>query len=374
MKNKLSILIFFIFLFVISLNGRSHEINTDFCNPDLFTEEVFDVKCSNRAIEFKSQGFPSPNHTMMTGITATNQQIPQIHNYQFHITRTPKITKIKEVPDSGAIGVAVNGIPLFDPATQGPVNLSTGKRPNSYKQGELDHCGGHAGRGDDYHYHIAPVCLIEDLGLQNIDVLKKPIGFSMDGFPILALGWFDQSNNVENDLDECRGMTDSKGQYFYNVKTTSDYDILSCFHAQPQKFAKDSYTMRKDKNNNDIVGDPLKFTIKSFMSSHLEDNQCDRMSGTLSNEVLLQTDGSVQKIKNQDGDIFYCNAGCYGMFFEADKSPNIKGRAMYYDKAVNNCPAGYLDDEQNNFVAYDGPPQSYKAPQSTSKKKQKKKK
>ena len=36
---------------------------------------------------------------------------------------------------------------------------------------------------------------------------------------------------------------------------------------------------------------------------------------------------------------------------------------MYYDKAVNNCPAGYLDEEQNNFVAYDGPPQSYKAPQ-----------
>ena len=96
MKNKLSILIFFIFLFVISLNGRSHEINTDFCNPDLFTEEVFDVKCSNRAIEFKSQGFPSPNHTMMTGITATNQQIPQIHIINSILPEPLKLPKSKK--------------------------------------------------------------------------------------------------------------------------------------------------------------------------------------------------------------------------------------------------------------------------------------
>ena len=27
--------------------------------------------------------------------------------------------------------------------------------------GELDICGGHAGRGDDYHYPISPKCLIE---------------------------------------------------------------------------------------------------------------------------------------------------------------------------------------------------------------------
>ena len=360
-----------IFFFLIFLNAsfksiNAHEIYKDYCNPELYTAEVTDVKCSNRAIEFKSKGFPAASHIMMEGITVTNQQIPQTHSYQFFITKNPEVSARKTIPDSGAIGVAINGIPLFDPATQGPVNPATGKRPSSYPE-ELDKCGGHAGRGDDYHYHIAPVCLIEDLGPNHIEISKKPVGFSMDGFPILALGWFDPQNSVEKQLDDCRGMLDETGEYFYNVKNTADYDILSCFHATPQNFAKDEYKMRKDKKNNDIVGDPIKFEIKTFATNFINDFKCDRMSGTLSKESLLQTNGTVDKINQQNGDIFYCNSGCYGMFFEADKKPEFKGRVMYYEKVINNCPSGFLDNEKNDFVAYEGPEQTPKSPQSTKK-------
>ncbi|MCP4443093.1 MAG: YHYH protein [Aureispira sp.] len=51
----------------------------------------------------------------------------------------------------GAIAIAVNGIPIFN-----PINASG---LISKQIGELDAFGGHAGRADDYHYHAAPLHL-----------------------------------------------------------------------------------------------------------------------------------------------------------------------------------------------------------------------
>ena len=158
----------------------THEINTSHCDTDTFTNEVSGLKCDQKYIQFKSNGLPASDHILMEGIIATNQQFPTEHSYQFKINRKPKQLVIKKIPDAGPIGVAVNGIPIFDPATQGPANKRTGKRPSALDAGELDECGGHAGRGDDYHYHIAPNCLIEQLGMQKVEIEKKPIGFSMD--------------------------------------------------------------------------------------------------------------------------------------------------------------------------------------------------
>ena len=64
--------------------------------------------------------------------------------------------------------MAVNGVPLYSPWDQAAV------RNHTLDTGELDVCGGHAGRGDDYHYHIAPKCLIDTLGENHVDVAKLP--------------------------------------------------------------------------------------------------------------------------------------------------------------------------------------------------------
>ena len=42
--------------------------------------------------------------------------------------------------------------------------------------GELDDWGGHCGRADDYHYHIAPT------HLQTVVGKKVPIAYALDGF------------------------------------------------------------------------------------------------------------------------------------------------------------------------------------------------
>jgi hypothetical protein len=70
----------------------------------------------------------------MLGITATNQQLSVAHDYQFEITRQPTDATHKIKPDSGPIGVAVNGVPLFEPTTQGPVERAPVYVPTFWPQ------------------------------------------------------------------------------------------------------------------------------------------------------------------------------------------------------------------------------------------------
>lgn len=350
------IILFLGMLIWVSLS-HAHQISSCMCDEECYTDEVSNLKCSSKSASFTSDGLPDKTHTIMEGIVATNQQFPRPHQYEYKITRTPKQANQPTSTDTGAIGVAVNGVPIFDPFTQGPVNPKTGKRPHTLYQGELDICGGHAGRGDDYHYHIAPICLIEELGESYIDRMKRPIGYAMDGYPIHALGWFDNKNDIEDQLDECRGMVDEKGQYFYNVMSKKSWAVADCLTGEPQKFSKDKWTHRKDKFGENYVGMPLKFTLQEYSQTEHKSNTCYVMTGVLEKEQILLTDGTTNQVKNQNGSIFYCNSECYGIFFQAEKKPSIKGRAIIYDEILDDCPVTFTELTPFDIPVYKGPRQ-----------------
>jgi hypothetical protein len=114
-----------------------------------------DLRADGEFLYVGSNGLP--DHNMMVGITAWQQQVPLPQPYfDDNAWRIP----LKPVPAKesamikgrflrGAIALAVNGIPIFNPQNnRGEV---------SYEIGELDEWGGHCGRADDYHYHIAPL-------------------------------------------------------------------------------------------------------------------------------------------------------------------------------------------------------------------------
>ncbi|MES0881605.1 YHYH protein [Roseibium sp. SCP14] len=344
---------------------RAHDIKSCKCEASCYTEEVENVSCTDGKARFSSHGLPHPEDPIMTGILATNQQFPSVHNYEFEILLSPRLAVSPTPTEAGPVGVAVNGVPIFDPSTQGPVNRATGKRPSALEEGELDVCGGHAGRGDDYHYHTAPRCLIEDLGRQWVDVEKKPVGYAMDGFPILALGWFDRDNAVESQLDACRGMKDASGQYFYNVKTTSGWDVLSCLSGRPQRFARDRGQHREDRTGMEITGIPIRFAIKDSTRKSYDRQVCHVMTGMLQGEQVLQTNGQARRVNAEEGALFYCNRSCYGLFFEADKSRAFRGRAIYYDLIDTGCPEGFAISKLEIFQAYEGPLQKRKGPPGT---------
>ena len=355
-ENLMPIFIFIITFLSVSYS-HAHEVSSCLCDDACYTDEVSNLKCNSRSASFRANGFPDESHILMHGIIATNQQFPRLHQYEYNITRTPKKAEKPTSVDAGAIGVAVNGVPIFDPATQGPVNPETGKRPSTLTAGELDKCGGHAGRGDDYHYHIAPICLIEELGIVHVEQKKRPIGYAMDGYPIHALGWFNKANDIEAQLDECRGMEDEKGAYFYNVKSDNSWDVITCLTGQPQKFSKDRWSYRKDKYGDEYVGMPLKFKIDTYTRTIHDTDICHVMSGILEKEQILLTDGSTQHMKNQVGSIFYCNPGCYGVFMEAEKTQSIRGRAILYDQILDKCPTTFTETTLFDIPVYTGPRQ-----------------
>jgi phosphatidylethanolamine-binding protein (PEBP) family uncharacterized protein/Ca2+-binding EF-hand superfamily protein len=168
-----------------------------------------------------SNGFP--DHNMMVGITAWQQQVPLPQNYTgdnaWRIPLHPVPAKTPAVIEGhflrGAIALGVNGIPIFNPQNnRGEV---------SYEIGELDQWGGHCGRADDYHYHIAPIHLQEMVGK------GMPIAYALDGYPIYGLT--EPDGSPIGKLDECHGHEDAKIGYHYHASTKRPY-LQSAFHGE----------------------------------------------------------------------------------------------------------------------------------------------
>ena len=342
---------FVFFLLLITIPYHLLFANSNFavsycpCKGYCYTDEVTNISCNHNFVSFDSYGLPDKTHTMMVGISATNQQIPLSQDFTYQANNQIRIplffneSNYHIDTDSGAIGVAVNGVPLFDPSTQGAIHPNSGKRPHTLDEGELDFCGGHAGRGDDYHYHIAPKCLIDELGEQYIEVDKGPIGYAKDGAPIHAIGWFNKKNNIENRLDHCRGMRDSNGLYFYNVKPTYKWDIINCFKGEPQNIGpKPIKSIRKDRYGNGMNGlIPIKYKVTNFKSKYYKNDICYFLEGYASNLNLVSMSGSIMRNYSKQGNIFFCNSKCYGYFKEFRKQSR-DGRIVEYELETTACP------------------------------------
>lgn len=176
----------------------------------------------------ESEGFPSrslmPN--LMVGITSWQQQIPLPASYFASTTNPEKDTnslgynqpnfwKLPLVPvpapspiplstnnfQRGAVAIAVDGVPIFNPRNN--------RGEYSYAIGELDSYGGHCGLADDYHYHVAP------LHLQNTVGATNPIAWALDGYPVY--GYLEPDGSARQTLDADGGHTNVTGSYHYHA-------------------------------------------------------------------------------------------------------------------------------------------------------------
>ena len=159
-----------------------------------------------------------PDHRMMVGIRAWNQQVPIPQPYSGgNAFRLPLQARFADSPVSGketlfrgAIAVAVNGIPVFNPIKQDG-------RTDTKLAGELDEFGGHAGRADDYHYHLAPVHLAQPEGGE------LPVAWALDGFPVY--GYREPDGSSPHGLDWLNGHAGPDGMYHYHA--TQEYPYLN---------------------------------------------------------------------------------------------------------------------------------------------------
>ncbi|MFM2222435.1 MAG: hypothetical protein RLZZ78_692 [Armatimonadota bacterium] len=182
------------------------------------------VKTRASETQFFVESDGMPDHRLMVGITAWQQQVPIPQRYTgSNAWQFPLTPVVAENPLSakdhffrGAIAIAANGVPIFNP-------IKNDGRTDTFLAGELDEFGGHSGQADDYHYHIAPLHLQEKIGK------GKPVGYALDGYPLYGLT--DADGSVPKDLDKFNGH--SHGTLGYHYHATRGYPYINGgFHGQ----------------------------------------------------------------------------------------------------------------------------------------------
>lgn len=179
------------------------------------------IRWNDRFFFVESRG--TPDHRMMVGITSWQQQVPIPQDYTgnnawqipLHPVPAKKPQSTRGNFLRGAIAVAANGVPIFNPLNN--------RGEDAHLFGELDEYGGHCGRADDYHYHLAPV------HLQKVVGPGLPIAYALDGYPIY--GYEEPDGSKVEGLDAFNGHEDKHGNYHYHASKTYPY-LNGGFHGE----------------------------------------------------------------------------------------------------------------------------------------------
>lgn len=138
-------------------------------------------------------------------------------NFTFKIPVNPMVATNHAATPLGPIGVALNGVPLYNQYA-GPNNQVLTNEINSF-----DKYYGHPQATGQYHYHVEP------LYLTTVKSTKSGLmGFILDGFPVYGPQEESGKAVVSSDLDVYHGHTHTtvdfpKGTYHYHFTADAPY-------------------------------------------------------------------------------------------------------------------------------------------------------
>ncbi|GAB3771309.1 YHYH protein [Spirosoma horti] len=140
-------------------------------------------------------------------------------SYTFKIPKSPVVASTHKALGAATIGVAINGVPLFN-QYQMEGNLLT---PGKDEYVSFDLYGGHPTPFSEYHYHIEPNYITTTKGSSAL------IGFLLDGFPVY--GPVENGKTLtSSDLDVYHGHTSATADYpngTYHYHTTADAPYIN---------------------------------------------------------------------------------------------------------------------------------------------------
>lgn len=148
---------------------------------------------------------------------AKNPNTIASQTFTFKIPLNPTMATNHAATPLGAIGVAVNGVPLFNQYA-GPNNQALTSEIASF-----DKYYGHPQQTGVYHYHVEP------LYLTTVKSTKSGLmGFLLDGFPVYGPQEENGSPIVSSDLDVYHGHTHAtvdypNGMYHYHFTADAPY-------------------------------------------------------------------------------------------------------------------------------------------------------
>jgi len=166
----------------------------------------------------QSDGIPTHKTANYPNRDNPNRILKQ--NYRFQIPLRPRKAEQTTPLPMGPIGVAINGIPFYNPYNREMRDAVTGPFAEVF-----DSCCGHPDPMGRYHYHKYPVCVKSPF--------KDPkgehsplIGLAFDGYAIF--GPNDTDGQPAVGLDDCNGHTDETRGYHYHVTVKFPY-ILGAY-------------------------------------------------------------------------------------------------------------------------------------------------
>jgi hypothetical protein len=118
------------------------------------------------------------------GPWTANPNTPANQNFCFKIARTPEEnTGTKTKTPLGHVGVWTNGVSVFNALDAQSYNNQNVWFRNAYffEGVSFDNCLGHPAPNGEYHHHVNPVCLYDQL---TTTVHSPIVGYAFDGFPI----------------------------------------------------------------------------------------------------------------------------------------------------------------------------------------------
>lgn len=137
-------------------------------------------------------------------------------NFVFKIPANPKVDAAHLATPLGPIGVAVNGVAIYNQYA-GPNQPLTGEI-NSF-----DQYNGHPDPTATYHYHVEPLYITLNLTKSAL------IGFLLDGFPVY--GPLENGKTlISSDLDVYHGHTGATADYpngIYHYHITADAPYIN---------------------------------------------------------------------------------------------------------------------------------------------------
>jgi len=166
-----------------------------------------------------------PDHEVMTGIIGTNEQVAVPASDYASPVRLDPVKAATYTTIDAAVGVAVNGVPIYDYTAAGELDPAVyDPRVDTVTTGQLDVCNGHAGRGDDYHYHASPICMIEVMPNRDDNPI---IGWGFDGYPLYGNENPDGTAIAEGALGLCNEQADPLYGWRYHTSDGPPY-IMQC--------------------------------------------------------------------------------------------------------------------------------------------------
>jgi len=207
--------------------------------PDPFASFSNNVEVSIEGdfVVLRSDGLPGhvspyfdpsdPRYAEYDGDNPQFQQNPNgiaTQTLVLRVPRDPQPADQHQATPLGPIGVAVNGVALFNQYA-GP------DQPLTNEINSFDQCDGHPEQQGLYHYHLVPDCLLEQVGADGL------VGFLLDGYPVYGPEEEGAAVDIAG-LDEFHGHSHPTreypgGIYHYHVADEAPYINGDGFYGLP---------------------------------------------------------------------------------------------------------------------------------------------